>query len=385
MRRRTLEVAVGLGLLLGPLAYALTYEPCEPQPTTTVRFVEVERLEPEAGPAPTPACAPAAAATCEPPPAPRAPTPRRLSFAFVNEAGIVLSTEAQPGWGKGRLRGHAGPGAFRAAKHADGTAVPESLWAHRGRTFDLYNAAGKVCTARLGALWVVAQHDGPSLYDVFYDDDSDVSYDDFAAKEHSAQKIRKTVWSRAEDTMWLTAEVLSDESCTGAVWARDHELPTPTLLHRSELPDEVSIRRIAQHESSEVLRDTKSAYANWDDGSGEEPVDSSEDWNAMVARSPAKARTWLDAQGMPRLVELDFGDGDGECGSPGTRIEALDWVLEQAFEPTGNRPRPLAVFDADLDGKLEMLYDSDGTAAQSLDSATLGWSWGLNQAWVCPC
>lgn len=397
MRRRSIELGVGLALLLGPLGYALTLEP------EVVEVVETVPMTVEA-PAPTPIVVPDVIPSVAPPkeiapptqstpPTQSAPVPDdRLAFAFVTEAGLVLSTEAPTSWGRGRLRAHPGPGEYRAAKRADPEAIPEALWAQRGRSFDLYGVEGKVCTARLGALTVLAQHDGPSLYDLFHGEDGDVDYEYFEAQEHSPAKIRREVWSQTAGYefpgAWLVAEVVSPTSCEGAVWARDSELPAPALLRVSDEPSPLTERRIAEHEASEALEQTRVDYTAWyEQELPPEARELYETWAELRAKYPATVRTWHDAEGTATFVELEFGAPGESCGEGfDSTIHAVDRVVEGRFEPTESTTGAIAIFDADLDGRYELLYaDEETDRVQTLSSETLAARWDIDAVFVCPC
>ncbi len=391
MRRKTIELAVGLGLLLGPLAYALTLEP---EVVEVTRVVEIEHVSPQVI-APVDVVPVVEAPVVEPPPIAAAPEPApedALSFALVTEAGLVLSSGAQATWGTGRLHAHAGPGEYRAAKRADARKVPEDLWAQRGRTFDLYDADGdRVCTARLGDLSVLAQHNGPGLWDVFYDeygDAPDVDYEEFEEEKHTPRQIRRAVWSRVDaESMWLVAEVVSEDSCEGALWARDAQLPAPSVLHRSEEPNEAATRRLTEFETSEELAQTRTDYRQWYAELSDEEKEYETEWSAIAEQFPAKALTWLDAEGEPRLVELSFGVASEGCGEGyDTVIQSLAVVAGDSFEETETGTHPIAVFDADLDGQWEFIFN-DGIYGQPslLHGETLATSWDIDETFYCPC
>jgi hypothetical protein len=395
MRRRTIELGVGLGLLLGPLGYALTLEPEVVEvvhevevvvtPPASAEPVTVERVD-----APTTEPAPVAPAPVAPAPAPS--LEGRLPFVFVNEAGLVLHTAADPAWGTGRLLAHAGPGEYRAAKRVDVAKLPDALWAQRGRTFDVYGASGKLCTARLGELSVLAQHNGPSLFEVFNGSMDTIEWGSededptaaFERQTHTRKQIRAKVWSSTtlgDDSVWLVAELVSDRSCEGGLWARDAELPPPAVLHRAEGPLPITLQRIAAHAASDTLAAAKLAYEEWRNGF---PADERPTllWSTIEEEHPASATAWIDEGGTPRLVELDFGYTEDGCGDfPETRISSVDRVVDGEFEPTTHAIAPVAVFDVDLDGRYELLYDT----SLASDTPALAEAWILFEEFYCPC
>lgn len=414
MSRRALDLGLGLFLIVGPLGYALTLEPevvAVASPPEVIVVHESIAGEPaaiesclddaaiaESDPEPDPALVettPSEPAVDPTPEIVAADPADRLRFAFVNDAGIVLSTTADRAWGTGTLRDHAGPGEFRAAKRADLAKVPASHLDQRGRTFDIYGADGKVCTARIGELSILMQHDGPSLFEVFHGSMDGIEWDPEAADEspfeafdretHSAREIRSKVWTLAHaDTheAWLVAGLVSDTSCEGGLWARDADLPEPTVLHRAPSP-EVTAKRLAAFESSEVLAEKKSAYDAWrDEVEDEEERRRISTWEELAKATPAKVQAWDDARGMTRMVELEFGEEPEGCGDGGdTSITSVDMVVDGRFESIERSVAPLAVFDADLDGNFELLHEG----ALSSDNPDLSLGLEIYQEFYCPC
>ncbi|MCH9683375.1 MAG: hypothetical protein K0V04_18205 [Deltaproteobacteria bacterium] len=406
MTSRAIDLTVGMGLLLGPLAYALLLEgetvvvteyvpqpvvvqpsECAPPPPAAVEPTPVVEEEPE------PVVEP------DPDPEPEPEPSDRIAFAFVNEAGIVLSTEAPASWGTGRLRKHAGPGQFRAAKRANSKQVPQSLWTQRGRTFDLYGAAGKVCTVRVGALSVIAQHEGPSLYDLFVPDgewleeadpaDVDrVPYEQFDESSKTPRDIRRKVWSYLgkDESAWLVAEPLDDDSCKGAVWARDAQLPAPAVLHPSDEPSASSQQFIDRFSASDELAELRASHEEWKSESGNEVMADYDDWEAIATRSPATVRSWLDVDDTPQRMELNFGEPGEGCGDGFySEIERVDAMVDGEWTSTDSSTGALAIFDADLDGKWETLHGNDDGTPMWLTSPTLEQSWSLPEQFYCPC
>ncbi|MCA9706375.1 MAG: hypothetical protein KDK70_11045 [Myxococcales bacterium] len=408
MRRRTIELCVGLGLLLGPLGYALTLEPEVVEVVEVVEMVEMvevapapvpaaERVTPTVEPEPEPGVELKPESEPEPESAEIAPMTQAftpLPFAFVTKAGLLLSTDAQPSWGKGRLRAHRGPGEFRAAKRADAAAIPEALWAQRGRTFDLYDAEGKVCTARLGELSILAQHDGPSLFDLYHgsmEDYDEDEYETFDRQDHPPAEIRAKVWAHAStpdyESAWLVAEVVGDGSCQGALWARDSALPPPALLQPRDEPSQLSARRLAAHDASPELAAMKTAYDQWRTELGAPEGTHYEPWETLAREHPATVRTWHDERGAAVLTELRFGKPSEYCSSdPATMLTSLDRVVDGRFEATEHAIDPIAVFDADLDGQYELLYrNADDGEVADLVSETLAQRWDVDEVFYCPC
>lgn len=371
--RRSVELVVGLGLLLGPLAYALTLEPEVVRVSVAVvdapavaQPPSVDAIEVDVVDAPAPVVIRAA------------PQPMdRGAFLFVTDAGVVLSTEAEHGWGEGRLFEPGGEVSFRAAKRANPNAIPSDLWSMRGRVFDLYGPEGRVCTARLGELRVVAQYGGWSLGGVLGDEWYDQE------PKASKQQIQKGLWKR--DDLWLVAEIESTTSCEGALWARDAALPLPTILRRSELPNHATKARLAQLHASEELaeleRNYKEDYASLDP----ETRLYYSSWDTLVAEHGATAWSWIDSHARPQLVGLQFGSEPEGCGdSLYSWITALDHVRGDEFVPVATRAHsPDAVFDFDLDGQFELLYSTPGS--HWVASPTLEAYAYVDEDAYCPC
>jgi hypothetical protein len=263
------------------------------------------------------------------------------------------------------------------------------MLAQRGRTFDVYGPNGKLCTARLGELSVIAQHDGPSLFEVFHGSLDAVEYeageehpaDVFERQEHTPKQIRGKVWRSADADRWLVAELVSDIPCEGALWARDAELPAPRLLHAG--PSPIVEQRLAALEASATLAEAKQEYATWLDEHPEDREGMST-WAEIEREHPATVEAWLDETGTPRIVELELGTSSdfGECGDyPITEITAVDEVIDGAFVPTERSTGFRAAFDVDLDGRYELLYENylhSETPELSLD-------WSIYEEWYCPC
>lgn len=406
MRPRTIEFCTGLVLLLGPLVYALTLEP---EVIEVVRAPDVVAARPVVEPAAPATCEQSDAPDAEPAcvaPAPVTPTPDepaavasdldgRMPFAFVNGAGLVLSTTADPAWGRGSLRAHGGPGQYRAAKQVDVAKLPEALWAQRAHTFDVYGPSGKLCTARLGELSVLAQHNGPSLFEVFHGSMDAIEWDAEAGDEDplvaferetpTAKQIRAKVWSSTTlgtESVWLVAALESDTSCQGGLWARDAELPPPVTLHRAPGPLPITEQRIAAHETSAELAAVKRAYEEWRNEIPEDNRAAVTEWATIEREHPARALAWLDDAEVPRLVELDFGRAPDGCGDlDATRISAVDIVVDGKFKPTEHAIDPLAVFDINLDSRFELLY-ADTLVS---DTPELIQHWTVFEEYYCPC
>jgi hypothetical protein len=372
---RALELAMGLGLLLGPLVYALTLDPA-PAP-------ECAAVITESAPIVAPNCEQPEPITVEIAPEPvevvvaREPMAARAPFLFVTDAGLLLSTEAEHAWGEGRLFVPPGEASFRAAKRANPSTIPAELWSMRGRTFNLYGRDGQVCSARLGELRVVAQYGGWSLGGVLGEE-----WREQDPEGASKREILDGLWRR--DDLWLVAEIESPDSCEGALWARDAELPPPMILRSSSAPNRASEARLAAFARSEEFAETARTFQDYYATLPEDDRAWAPTWESTLAEHGAEVQSWLDAQGQPQVIRLDFGRESEGCGDPfESKITALEYVRGDEFVAVPFSTSPHAVFDADFDGQLEFLHSSP--SYYGLASATLKASTSIEEDWYCPC
>lgn len=375
----SIELLFGLGLLLGPLAYALTLAP-EPAPEPVVLecpAASADQPELAQPPREQPPRAIEPEVVPEPVVINEAPKPKALAeFLFVTDAGVVLSTEAEQSWGAGKLFEPKGLATYRAAKRADPNAIPSQLWSMRGRTFDLYGPEGRVCTARLGELRVIAQYDGWGLGGVLGEE-----WFDRDPTEATKQQIREGLW-QLDDHLWLVAEIESIDDCEGALWARDAELPPAKLLRRSEVPNHATAARLALFESEELVeleRSYRAEYAATDEFIRKHYPS----WEQLLAEYGSKAWSWVDEHGRPHLVGLEFGRPPEPCDPLFSRVTALDLVHGPDFVAIPFDHSPAAVFDVDFDGQWERLYSHWGS--YTLTSATVEAYAYIEEDFMCPC
>ena len=114
----------------------------------------------------------------------------------------------------------------------------------------------------IGIQQILAQHDGPDLYEVFAGDETNpIDWDAFDPKSKKRSEIRKAVWRHtSEINPWLVAEPLGDESCKGALWARDSRLPPPVVLVETDEANEFTERKIAEFATSPEQAGNKADY-----------------------------------------------------------------------------------------------------------------------------
>ena len=389
---RELEFVVGAGFLLGPMIFALSLprtlviedcatpvaasveapacsEPSVTEPSVTEPSVtEPSVTEPELGSSTRPHF------TARP-------------FMFVAEGKLILDADAPAEWGRGELFEPSGAVSFRAARRVELDRLPSEFAARLGQPIDLYGPSGKLCTAKVEGFGLVAQYEGWSFEGLF-DSTTEFEHDDEGqAIGVSPAEIRKQLW--ATQPKWLVAEFGDCTSASEALWARDTALPAPMILTKSTQANATTRARTRALRRSGVLSQIETDYATYYAGLDDESREWAPDWATISAEHPLRAEAWLDAQGQTHVVELNFGtmeDGCGDFFDP--RIRRLEVRGEQGFEALELANDPIAVFDADLDGQLEFLYDtSDQGWSRRLEShsGALAGSVEIDFEWTCPC
>lgn len=217
--------------------------------------------------------------------------------------------------------------------------LPHELRASLGEAFDLYGVAGKLCTVRLDQLAIEAY---------VLPDDNEESLD----IERLWQLVeRPGEYDRV--LLLLVAGFATNPRCDGALWAREARLPPPSVLVPADIDDEAAAwlaeerARVLGSEAGRELTKQYRAYAE------DEP--SAMPWSTY---SEGRSQIWTDDQADPRLVVVAFGEGMSvPCFTvPGyAAARPIDEEGPWPY-PLWGRPTPSAVFDADLDGRYEMLF-----------------------------
>lgn len=304
----------------------------------------------------------------------------RQPFAFVLAEGrqLVLSSEAQADWGVGELfEPELGPGFQQAAKHVDLDRLPPELRAQVGRTFDLYDGKGRQCSATLTGLTLVA-HYGYGVGGLGLEE-----YDEQGSTiEYPPEQQRAALW--ATQPAWLIGEL---EGGCEALWARDAELPAPTILRWSDAPNPALQAYAQAFARSSVIPDMRAAYVAEVAGDPD-----GENWATRMAGQEIEVAGWLDAQGEVRFVELEYGFRDDSCGyGHDTEFRDFGELAGGGFLQLDREPDALAIFDADLDGRYELLFAGDGEFSQEWsaelvsESPSLQQSLAIDADGVCPC
>lgn len=376
MRRiRELELVVGAGFLLGPLVYALTLRPAEPTvvEVEVVKVVEVTKVV-------------EVVKAAEP-----APTFEPKPFMFVSGNTVILDTQASTDWARGELFEPVGEVSHRAARPADLERLPAGIATRVQQPIDLYGPEGKLCTVAIERLTVVAQYDGWSVNGMYEDAgelEQEVEYDDegWPIGVTPAER-RNKLWDT--QPKWLIGELAIDPSCEGASWARDTALPAPMILTESERSNATGRARLRAFRRSSALTELRAEYEAFLAELDPESLAVFDDWDRIAKEDPARASVWLDGAGEAQVVELRFGpQPGGGCGDFDVYRTRLEVRRGATFETSEWSVDPIAVFDADLDGQFELLYDiqADGWARTLRSSSpSLAMEAEVYADFICPC
>lgn len=293
-----------------------------------------------------------------------------INFGFIKDRYVILNQAAAASWGRGPVRGRAGPPSkdlhayMYAEQDADLSAIPEEFRGADGSIVDVYGDHGKICEARLGALTIVAEFDGMP----FFSEHGFVPHDDGTLDHEQGEALRASVFERED--RWLTAQLELPASCDGAVFARSASLPAP-LMWTSEVGVTSKKRREDLLSAADArLRDEYERYL--DTQTVPAPgLDGPPDWDTF-ARSSYQRRVYRGGAGLKRVlfqsvgeVPQSCGDGFGESHSKTTLLRAggleplptMDWLTTP----------PVAFLDVDRDGRLEtLIYDIDDRDSYTL-------------------
>lgn len=359
-------------ILLAPLATALGYmlsaadptivtvvEPAiECTPVTCVPEVEVvapavpEVVMPEVPEVVAPAV-PEVVAPAEPEaatPEVSAPFASAGASMLVHEGQVVLSTEADIAWARGRLQ-------FDSSEETDTVTVwkeakrerlPAALRTIVDAGVTLYDVDGNACTAQISGLSVYAREHGLDFY-----------------SDYQSAPDRATIRARRADAFPQARLLLGavDGECTG-VWARRADLPAPALFapvipgdsEDAALREQVR-RAIARF--PEVLAMRAEYEADVARRTSDEPM---RDWPTYVRDTLALSR--FDEIGGPRrIVNVVVGDGGDDCSDEFSTQVALLFTLtgaKLAYTADGFI-EPRTIVDLERDGEFVALTE-DGRA-----------------------
>ncbi|HVI03962.1 MAG TPA: hypothetical protein VM869_34960, partial [Enhygromyxa sp.] len=228
-------------------------------------------------------------------------------------------------------------------------ALPPEVGAFVGMTVDLYGPAGRQCTVTLDTLTVEAHLEMAHVDGDYVRPGAEALWESLATTEDHASVL-------------LVASFAADPRCAGALWARDASLPAPDVLavgdpreHAAMLAEEHG-KALATEAGQKFVHEYQEFVAD------PEFAEYAEPW---ASASKGLRQVWIDQRGVPQLVILNFGDHSfSPCHWRGPSYgvarqvaddpassEALSLQARVVYEPA-----PVAVFDADLDGRYELLF-----------------------------
>lgn len=295
--------------------------------------------EPEQASAPEPEQAPAPNSASAPEPAPGSwSTSSELLPLFGGR--VLLTTDARPGWAEGPMRaGHFNQSheTWTLERHVDRDALPLELRAYADMQVDLYGPTGQLCSARLSRDLFIEAH---------VLDDHGVKWDDLGLN--------------AEATLLLLTEIIGPPDCIAkALWARDASLPAPRVLVPADTRTHAKLlrrehRRVLESEVGAKLERDLDAYAT--------DIETASYATPWAEFSVGRRAVWVDDTGAPQVVTLDFGShAYAPCIWHGPTLSVVRSLAhDEDLTPGSSQPAPLAIVDADLDGRWELLIIEDG-------------------------
>jgi hypothetical protein len=275
----------------------------------------------------------------------------------LHEQRIVIDSNADPNWATGPdlIVESNGYHEKWLIERAFQTNSPDLL-RYAGMQVDLYGASGRVCTAVVEKLTIEAH----------------VAMEDVGG--HKATPDPDTLWKAlspaSEHAVLLvgsfTTPLHEDPKCEGALWARDAKLPPPVMLVRGD-PKHHAALLAAEHRrvlASEPGKALAAEYAKFADDPDNYDPEFPEDDPSWARYSVGQREVWVDEHGTPRVVSINFGSHDfTPCRYEGPVygvVRSLDGAGEDLFvEQVERAPPPIAVFDADDDGRWELLIQRE--------------------------
>lgn len=275
---------------------------------------------------------------------------RAPGFMFVTRGAVVLESEADAAWGTGPTRRkRVDEYAVEGHRDVDASKLPASLQGLSGVAVTMYGANGRVCDARLGAL---------SLYG--YASGEEVPADPGAGED--------TLPSMPHLVAGFTA---TGGDCQAALWARRADLPPPAVFVAQRRVEPALVARArAASETKAALSRMEALYAEFT-ASMSAQGDRAVAWPKFVTKH-LRTRAWTQQGGGRTLVMVELGDPENiRCDAYFTESAALMFeVVGDGLRLLGGEVpwRPVAVFDADVDGTLEVLVVPSNGLGESLYS-----------------
>ncbi|MCA9713550.1 MAG: hypothetical protein KC468_02535 [Myxococcales bacterium] len=357
-----LLLAAGLELARAPAED----EECAAPEAPELLVIEVPEQPAETGPGcsppPTPTTSPAPKAeTLEA--SPEAPGP----LMFVLDGRVLIDTDADPEWGRGRARADArGAGPARSVRRAAARkSVPEDLWKLSGERVVLYGPSGRVCEGRLDALSIAARYSGE--LELLYEEEARLGGDGvFDEARDAGVRLSRRVDERIyEDGPWSLEAALADTrgSCDGALWARLATDLEPAIYTTSAAgsPDERDAGAWDTVTELAAFRELRDGHVTFSQELGASPSEAEAAWARFVAEE-RRVQRWRDPASGDTLVTVQLGaPGVPSCGEFDGTLAALlrahgDGGFELLEAELG--ARPIAIFDRDHDGAPELIVSS---------------------------
>jgi hypothetical protein len=303
----------------------------------------------------TPAPPEPAPSTVAPPPTP-APAPAPVSHASarpLHDGRVLLSLDADPTWATGpasTIGSTTYHEKWQLESAVDLDALPPELRSFVGMTVDLYGPAGRLCTVVL---------DTPVL-------EAHLQMEHLSEPEngsHYADPGPDALWrqlSTEDGAVLLVAGFRADPSCADALWARDAKLPPPIVLTPRDAAAHVSL---LDAEVSRALATPagKKFAASYNAYVADDEWDEAVPWSVIL--DEAERRVWVDEADVAQVVTLGFGSfAFSPCqwqGPAHAVVRQLGLGVEIFDMVADSLPSPAAVFDADLDGRFELLILQD--------------------------
>lgn len=275
------------------------------------------------------------------------------SLVLVHDGRLVFATAADEAWGVGAIQSDPAfddqLDGIRAIRAVNPRALGPDLRAALEGEYVVYGPDAIVCTTSLGPPWLSAEFQGSDGFDTRYDTWGGLGPSPSPdAVELRISSTRGEVWNG--ESHWLVARF--DDDCEGGLWARRTSLAPPTVLTESSGETPESARAFeALLRSGEAQR----ARSNYEELDAE---DEGLSWREYAHRNHVST-TWFDSDGVVRAVSVVVGESH-PCGDFDTRAGLTFSMIEGelrrvAFEPDV----PAAVFDADGDGRYEMVFSDE--------------------------
>jgi hypothetical protein len=263
---------------------------------------------------------------------------------------VLLSTAAAPAWATGPvlvLDGNRYHEKWQIERAADLDALQPELRELAGATVDLYGPRGRVCTVVIDTLTIEA-HLSMLYIDGKYDEPGGAALWEALGNDEDYEAAVLLVGDFAAPLAGST----QNTSCAEALWARDASLPAPAVLALGDPRDHATLvaderRRALESDAGKKFIHDYQTYA-----ADPEHAQDAEPWSSV---SEGDLQVWVDPSGAAQFVALSFGDFRfSPCHWRGPGHAYLRQVGEDEM-PFGPSPLPAAVFDADLDGRYELL------------------------------